>query len=345
MPRATFILPVFLLFSFTLRDQLPCSEVRLLEKTGFPVGTALDTEKLKNEERYWQTALSQFNSFTPEMVMKPWYLHPKKDQFNFSEIDHLMAFCKEHQIRLHGHTLVWHKGLPPWIENFKGSKEEWEALLRDHIYTIVNHCKSYVKSWDVVNEAFNDDGTLRRNVWLKNIGESYIEKAFQYAAEEDPGALLFYNDYSIEKQGEKLDAILKFFGNLKAKGIKVDGFGMQMHVTLEYPTTGEINKAALSIENAGFMVHYSELDIRLNEGHKLFVSGRRLLEMQRQRMKEIVKGYMKLKPQSRFGITLWGVSDNDSWLTERSVRARPLLYNSSYKIKPAYCGFLEGLQE
>src|SRR5205085_11721595 len=98
------------------------------------------------------------------------------------------------------------------------------------------------------NEAFNDDGSLRNNIWLKNIGESYIEKAFLYASQADSSAVLLYNDYSIEKPGPKLSAVLALLQKIKAKGVKVDGIGMQMHVTLEYPAIEEIAEAATSIQ-------------------------------------------------------------------------------------------------
>jgi endo-1,4-beta-xylanase len=344
MLRCAVVFILFFLLSFTAADDMLCGEVRLFEQAPFPVGTALNTDKLKNEESYWKAALQHYNSFTPEKVMKPQYLHPRKDQFSFTELDHLVEFCRQRSIRLHGHTLVWHKALPPWIENFKGTPTEWDALLKEHIEGIVNHCRGSVKSWDVVNEAFNDDGTLRNSVWLKNMGESYIEKAFIYAAAADPGAQLFYNDYTLEKNDRKLKAVLDLFRELKAKGIKVDGIGMQMHVSLSYPPVEDINAAARSIASEGFKVHYSELDVSLTADQPLFVGRKKLLRLQAARMKEIVAGYMKLKPESRFGITLWGVSDNDSWLTEEHVRSRPLLLNMRYKIKPAFCGFIEGLK-
>jgi endo-1,4-beta-xylanase len=338
------LLLVFL-FSFSIKEEPLCEEVKLFEKASFPVGVALDADKLMKEKRYWKTAVEQFNSFTPEMILKPIYIHPKKEVYNFNEIDQLMNYCKKYNIRIHGHTLVWHKALPAWIENFKGTPKEWESLLKDHIQTVVKHCKWYIRSWDVVNEAFNDDGTLRKNIWLKNIGESYIEKAFLYANEADPSALLFYNDYSLERPIPKLRAVLKFFNNLRANGVKIDGIGMQMHVGLETPTIDEINNVALKIQEANFSVHYSELDVSLNTDPSLLASTKRLLEIQKKRMKDIVKGYMKLDPKNRFGITLWGVSDNDSWLSEEQTRPKPVLYDTRYKIKPAYCGFLEGLTE
>lgn len=332
-----------LIFSFSIQDEPQCNTAKLRDRSPFPVGVAINTEKLKDEENYWKIVPVQFNSITPERIMKPMYLHPKKGVYDFAETDHLIDFCRQFQIRLHGHTLIWHKSLPTWIENFKGDPKEWEDLMKDHIQTIIRHCKGYIKSWDVVNEAFNDDGTLRKNIWLKNIGDSYIEKAYRYAREADTSALLFYNDYSLERYGSKFTAVLNYFKSLKAKGIKVDGIGLQMHVTLDYPYISDIDQTAINLQEEGFMVHYSELDIRLNE-HGLFSSKKHLLELQQQRMQVIVKGFMKLKPQYRFGITFWGVSDNDSWLTEKSMRARPLLYDARYKIKPMYCGFIEALR-
>ncbi|MGZ4098947.1 MAG: endo-1,4-beta-xylanase [Bacteroidia bacterium] len=343
MKKFTFGALVLFIFSFTIKDESLCPEVKLRDHSPFPVGVAVNTDKLKDEENYWKIVPVQFNSITPERDLKPIYLHPKKDVYYFTEADHLIDFCKRFKIRLHGHTLIWHKSLPPWMENFKGDANEWESLMKDHIQTIIRHCKGYIKSWDVVNEAFNDDGTLRKNVWLKNIGESYIEKAFMYAREADTSALLFYNDYSLERYGTKFTSVLNFFKALKAKGIKVDGIGMQMHVTLDYPYISDINQCAINLQEEGFMVHYSEVDVRLSE-HTFFTSKNHLLELQKHRMKVIVEGFMKLKPQNRFGITFWGVSDNDSWLTEKTMRARPLLYDSRYKIKPMYCGFLEGVE-
>jgi endo-1,4-beta-xylanase len=230
------------------------------------------------------------------------------------------------------------------MENFEGNSTDWENMLKDHVQTIVTHCKRYVRSWDVVNEAFNDDGSLRNNIWLQHIGKSYIEKAFRYAYGADSTAVLLYNDYSIEKYGPKLNSVISLFSGLRKKGVKVDGIGMQMHVTLTYPEISEINDAAMQIQKAGFKVHYSELDVRVTEAG-IFISKKKLQEQQRTRYRDIVKGYTALDKEKRFGITMWGVSDNDSWLMEDKIRSRPLLFNVNYKIKPAYCGFLEGLSK
>src|SRR4051812_29415424 len=127
--RKSGIVLLFLIVSFSPKDEALCDEVKLYEKAPFPIGVAINTDKLKNEEKYWKTAMAQFNSFTPERVMKPQFLHPKKDVYNFFEIDHLMDFCKQYHIRLHGHALVWHQTIPLWMEEYRGTPGDWEILL------------------------------------------------------------------------------------------------------------------------------------------------------------------------------------------------------------------------
>src|SRR5690349_7876552 len=124
--------------SFTIKEEPLCKPSKLFTHANFPIGTALDTEKLKFEEKYWNTALGQFNSFTPEKILKADYIHPKRDHFSFTEIDHLMDFCQENKVRLHGHTLIWHKSVPRWMENFEGNKADWEQMFKEHIQTVVS---------------------------------------------------------------------------------------------------------------------------------------------------------------------------------------------------------------
>jgi len=322
-----------------------CDKVQLFEKADFPVGVAVNFQKLLNEERYRNLIVSQFNSITAEKSMKAAVIHPQKNVYDFSEADYLINFCQTHNKRLHGHTLVWDKETPRWMEKFKGDKNAWDLMLKDHIQTVVQHCKKNVKSWDVLNEAFNDNGSLRENLWLKNIGKDYIEKCYTYAAEADPAAILFYNDFDLESKPEKLDAVLKFFANLKSKGVKIDGIGMQMHINIIEPYLSDISMATMKIEDRGFLVHYSEFDISLVKTGKLWMFSRHLLTLQGQRMNGIVAGYRKLNTRNRFGITMWGLCDDDSWLAAKNGSDRPLLFNAWYKVKPAYCGFLDGLAE
>jgi endo-1,4-beta-xylanase len=320
-------------------------QIQLFRMADFPVGVAVNTNKLFRDTRYRDLVIAEFNSITAENSMKPSMIHPSKEVYNFNETDLLIDFCKKHNKRLHGHTLVWYKDNPKWMEKFQGTKSEWELLLKNHIQTIITHCKSVVRSWDVVNEAFNDDGSLRQNIWLKHIGESYIEQSFRYAEEADPSAVLFYNDFDLESKPEKSEAVLKYLKKLRAKGVKIDGIGMQMHINVNAPYITDINLAAIKAESYGFLIHYSELDISTVKTGKFLTSRKHLMDLQGSRMKEIVRGYRNLKNTNRFGITVWGLSDEDSWLYHKNDHDKPLLFDNRYRVKPAYTGFLEGLKE
>src|SRR5690606_8181485 len=122
---------------------------------------------------------------------------------------------------LHGHVLIWHKQLPNWIQTFKGEPLEWEGIMKTHIDSVMRHFKGKVNSWDVVNEAFNEDGTLRNTIWMEKIGDTYIEKAFTFAHKADPEALLFYNEHGLEVNPIKRSAVLKYLNNLKGRGVKI----------------------------------------------------------------------------------------------------------------------------
>lgn len=335
-----------LIFSFHKNDKrFDNKDQALYKNADFPVGVAIKIKRLKNDAIYRGLVREQFNSFTAENIMKPSYLHPEKDVFYFDDADYLAEFCKKNNKRLHGHTLVWHKSLPSWVENFKGNKAAWEAMLKEHVKTIVIHYKGFINSWDVVNEAFNDDGSLRKNIWLKNIGESYIEKSFIYANEADPTAKLFYNDFNLEASRTKLNTVLQFVADLKSRGIKIDGIGMQMHVKHYYPDINAINQAAFKVQENGLLVHYSELSVSLNKKNKSLTLTNEMLTLQKKKIKEIVEGYMKLKKNAQFGITIWGLSDPAvAWQRDKNIDW-PFLYDQNYNPKPAYYGFLEALTE
>ncbi len=218
----------------------------LSDRVGFYCGIAVDLPKILNNQNYSHIVSSQFNSVTAENVMKPAYLHPTQNTYYWTEADQLADYCVANSKRLHGHTLIWHQQLPNWILNYQGSSADWENLLKEHIFRIVSHFKGKVASWDVVNEAFNDDGTLRNSIWKENLGASYIEKAFFYARQADSTAKLFYNDHSLAINPVKRTAILNYLNSLKSKGTPIDGVGMQMHIFNAFPENLEISRANAS---------------------------------------------------------------------------------------------------
>ena len=204
-----------------------------------------------------------FNSITAENVMKWQKIHPLNGKYDFGEADKFVEFGLKNNMVIIGHTLVWHNQTPKWVfEDEKGnpvSRDELLKRMKDHIFTVVGRYKGKVKGWDVVNEALNDDGTLRQSPWLKIIGEDYIAKAFQFAHEADPQAELYYNDYSLEN-GAKGNGAIKLVKKLQAQNIHVTGIGTQGHWDLKFPTIEQINKTISEFSKLG-KVMITELDV------------------------------------------------------------------------------------
>ncbi len=300
---------------------------------------------LKNKTAYRELVIKEFNSLTPENAMKAGVMHPQENTYSWTDADYLVNFAKENNKRVHGHTLIWYKSLPSWITNFQGDAAAWENLFKTHIQTIVAHFKGKVVSWDVVNEAVADDGSLRSSIWLEKLGPDYIARAFQYAHEADPDALLFYNDYGHEYGPTKRGAILNLVNNLKSRNIPIHGIGLQMHTRY----TMADNNLASAINTAaqtGLKVHIAELDIAMNPDNiQSLTFSPALAEQQSQKYKFIVKTFNAIPKSQQFGITTWNVSDADSWVPVTYDRPDwPLPFDNNYKKKPAYQGIIDGVK-
>jgi endo-1,4-beta-xylanase len=277
--------------------------------------------------------------------MKGQHMQPEKGRFVWENADYLVEFCRTYNKQLHGYTLVWHIQQPVWLKDFKGDSTAWEGVMKTHIQTIVSRYKGKVKSWDVVNEAIDDKDTshLRKTVWSENLGADYIARAFQYAHEADPSALLFYNDYGIENNNAKLAAVLKMVDNLKSTGIPIHGVGLQMHINYKHSMEG-IQYAINAIKERGLKVHISELDLSVNpDGEDIDIT-EELLQKQKEKIQAIAHLYRTLPKENQHALTFWGVADSDTWIRSWFKRKDwPLLYDDAYQPKPAYQGFLEGV--
>jgi endo-1,4-beta-xylanase len=311
----------------------------------FPIGAAVDMDRL-NGSTYNNVVSREFSSVTAESSMKFGAVHPSKDVFNFKKADAIVAFAKKNNMRVHGHTLIWPKDgvSPAWLLNFKGDSTAWDNLLKTHIQTVVKHFKGQVSSWDVVNEPYADNGTLKDNIWLRNIGPDYISKAFLYAHQADPNALLFLNDYGQEFGGKKMTAIMNLVANLRKCNIRIDGLGFQMHTVLRLDVKGlktNVDKAVA----AGLLIHFSELDVSVRyQKPQNFQLDDALATAQAAKFKEIVKVYLGIPKALQFGITTWGVSDGDSYMNSNVANKDydyPLLFDKNYSAKPAYKSFIE----
>lgn len=326
---------------------IPTDEnISLKTSLPFRFGAAVNNNLLKTKTAYRNVVVKECNSVTAENAMKFGQLHPLKDVYTWAEADYLVEFAQLNGMRVHGHTLIWHKSPPAWVENFQGDAAAWDKLLKDHIQTVVGRYKGKVASWDVINEVMEDDGTLRKNsIWYQKLGKDFIAKSFIYAHEADPNALLFYNDYGHEYSTAKRTAILNLISELKSNGVPIHGIGMQFHTNYKLSQAAietTINSAAAT----GLKVHIAELDISMNTDNKpdlVFSAG--LAQQQKAKYEAIVKVYNAIPKSQQFGITIWNVGDADSWIRGHYNRPDwPLPFDDNYQRKPAYQGILDGVK-
>ncbi len=308
------------------------------------MGVSLQAGRLRSE-RFREVAGSVFSSITAGYEMKMRHVARSPDVYSWHNVDALVEFAEANRMQVHGHTLVWHESTPEWLERFDGSDEEFEAAVREYIFTMVGRYKGRVASWDVVNEALDSSGGLRDTVFRRRMGDDYVARLFRYAREADPEVLLFYNDYGTPRNPRKRDAMLAMVDDFQRRGIPIDGVGLQLHVTYSFPGIGQIKAVMEELVSRGLLVHVSELDVRVNpDGDQTELTRSRSVD-QYLRFKEIVTAFLALPPENRYAITVWGLRDGDSWLIARWGNPEwPLLFGDDLEPKPAYLGFLEALE-
>ncbi|RDV14711.1 1,4-beta-xylanase [Pontibacter diazotrophicus] len=338
-------------------------------KDDFYIGAALNHRQVSNNDAQAISLIQeQFNTISPENLLKWESVHPKPDTYNFEPADNFVALGEQHDMFVVGHTLVWHNQTPDWVfEDEQGNPVSKEVLLKrmeDHINAVAGRYSGKIDGWDVVNEALNDDGTLRKSKWHEIIGEEYLEKAYEFARKAAPNAELYYNDYNMWKPAKRDGAIL-LVRNLQAKGIKVDGIGMQGHwgVQDNSPTLEQIEEAIVAYSELGVKVMITELDIdvlpnpsnrqgadidatfEFDEKYNVYTTGLpdSVEQQLTKRYTDIFNLFRKHNDKiSR--VTFWGVTDNDSWLNNWPIRGRtsyPMLFDRQYQPKPAYNAVLE----
>lgn len=343
MPRTVLTFVLFILISACKKPSTEeCGlEQSLYQQANFPLGVAVDPTYFSLPQ-YDTLVSKQFNSITPENIFKPSYLHPQENIFFWPQADDLVARAQQNKQRIHGHTLIWHKQLPTWMLNYQGTKAQWEAMFKNHIQSICCHFKGKVVAWDVVNEAFNEDGTLRNSIWRQHLGDGYIEKAFRYAHAADPQALLFYNDFNLAYNERKRAAVFTFLSNLKQRGVPIHGIGMQMHIAINYPSRGQINSAIQAAGETGFLVHLSEVDISVNPFNEGDLDKEELFNRQADVLATVVLAYKALPSRYQYGISFWGLSDANSWIRDFYQREDyPLLFDDFYQPKACYCKLID----
>lgn len=336
----------------------------------FVVGAALGEDQILGDEpKSMALVAEQFNTISPENCLKWEAVHPELDRYDFDQADKYVEFGEQHGMFIVGHTLVWHNQTPDWVfQDEAGKPLDREALLkrmRDHIQTVVGRYKGRIGGWDVVNEAVNEDGTMRQTKWLEIIGPDYLAKAYEYAHEADPDAELYYNDYN-EWKPPMRETTAKLIRDLKAGGARIDAIGMQGHWGFDYPALDEAEASIVAFADAAGKVNITELDIATVPDARAY-RGQDISKDKElmQRLDPYRDGYppeMQAKLAARYRdiftlldkhadkidrVTFWGVHDGQSWLNYWPVAGRhayPLLFDAQLQPKPAFDAVIKTAQ-
>ena len=331
-------------------------------KHDFLIGAALNRRQFSEEDTNSVAIIKkQFNTITPENILKWALVHPKPDTYDFAGPDQYVTFGEKYHMVVIGHTLVWHNQTPEWVfQDGHGNATDRETLvkrLREHILTVVGRYKGRIKGWDVVNEALNEDGTMRQSQWMKIIGEDYIVKAFEYAHEADPQAELYYNDYSLEDEPKRNGAV-KLIEKLKSQGVHISAIGLQGHDKLDWPTPKQLEATIAAFASLGLKVNITELDVdvlpsawahhgaditqNVELQAKLNPYGSGLpdpvQQAQAKHYADLFAVFLKYRNVID-RVTFWGVTDASSWLNNWPVRGRtnyPLLFDREGRPKAAF---------
>jgi endo-1,4-beta-xylanase len=318
----------------------------LKRSSPFKLGAAVKMYLLK-EKHYSDLLKSEFASITPESEMKWNTVRPSEKQFVFDKGDRIVNFAQQNGMRVHGTTLIWAKDsvYPKWLREYQGDRKAWDRLLKTHIQTVVKHYKGKVASWDVVNEAITPEGDYKDCIWLRKLGKDYIAKAYTYAHQADPKALLFYNDYSQEFGGRKMAFILSLVAQAKKNNVPLHGLGFQLH-TNTYNGNAELIENINAAAATGLLLHLSEVEVQVRRDMPAtFKLSSALAKTQADKYKAITKAYLAIPKKQQFGITTWGVGDYDSFRnTKVKDSDHPLLFDEDYKAKPAYYAMLDAIR-
>lgn len=298
----------------------------------------------------------QFNQISPENLLKFQPVHPSEDRYVFEAQDRYVQFGADRRMQVIGHTLVWHSQTSAWVFQGKdGAAVDRDTLLarmRDHIHTVVGRYKGRIHGWDVVNEAIDEDGSMRKSPWFNAIGEDYVAMAFEFAREADPGAELYYNDFNLEKPAKRA-GVIRLVKDLQARGVRIHGIGNQGHWRLETPGISEIEEALVDLRTTGLKVMYTEVDINLlpqaGRGADPAVANPYASGLPDDKQQALARRYAEI-----FGVfvkhrdavsrvTFWGLSDADSWLN-RGRMNYPLLWDRQRQPKPAFQAVVEVLK-
>lgn len=346
--------------------------LKSLSPSGLRIGVALNQAQTDGRDASsLAIAARHFNSITPENLLKWEVVHPEPDRYEFGPADKFVEFGRTNGMFMVGHVLLWHQQTPDWVfAGEAGGRADRQVLLsrlRAHILAVVGRYRGRIHGWDVVNEALDEDGSLRRTPWLEAIGDDYIAKAFEFAHEADPEAELYYNDYNLWKPAKR-EAAIALVKRLRAQGLRVDAVGEQAHWGLAEPAIAQIDETVAALAaGSGVQVHLTELDIdvlprdpdmwgadlskkaTIRAATNVYPDG--LPDEQQQQLARRYAEIFEVVLRHRRAVsrvTLWGVTDAQSWLHDFPIPGRvnyPLLWDHQGKPKPAFDAVVEVLRQ
>ena len=302
--------------------------------TDIPLGAAVTWPVLGHDAELQAAVDRGFDSITPENEMKWEVVEPDQGKTDFGDADALVDWARAHGKRIRGHTLVWHQQAPDWLGGRRWSARELEQVLIDHVKAEVGRYRGRVDTWDVVNEPFTDQGGWRGAKgfpFLDVLGPRYVEIALRAAHEADPGARLFVNEIGAEAGGPKLDALVRLARDLRGRGVPLDGIGLESHFELgKQPSRARIRQSIEALAATGVDVELTELDVATaaddTRGQAAAYAG---------------AGAACAEVRACRRVTVWGVSDRDSWL---GADQHPLPFDERLRAKPAWGALTGALQ-
>ena len=348
---------VVLLFSCSSSKQTSKAFPSLKDvfKGDFLIGTALSWSQVEGKDSLSVKLIpQQFNAATPENIMKAEHLRPSWGAYDFSKADELVEYCKRNNMVINGHTLIWHSQMPAFARRIE-SVDSFRTFFTDHIRKVAGHYSGKVQSWDVVNEALNEDGSLRKSPFLTKLGDNYIVDAFKLTNEVSPNTDLYYNDYNNE-QPKKRAGCISLIKKIQEAGVKIDGVGIQGHWHVGKVPLKDIEESIVAYAALGLKVAFTELDIEVlprnftgaevsrrmsaDASSNPYVNG--LPDSVQQQLADDYAALFKLflKHKDKIArVTLWGVHDGQSWLNGWPVPGRtnyPLLFDRQGRPKAAF---------
>jgi endo-1,4-beta-xylanase len=309
------------------------------------MGNYASLKKL-NDKQYTGILTSQYSFVTidgePNWAFNDGALRPSPTTYDYRNMDKVFAFARAHGMPIQVHHLVWgeDKWLPPWLKNGNYSKDQLLNLMHEHITNVADHYKGQVREWSVVNEAFTRG---LHDWWADRIGDtSYIDDAFIWAHQADPNAKLILNDFQNESENNVSNAEYDYVKGAKARGVPIDGIGMQMHIDASNPPKKEdVIKNMRRFNALGVKTYITEFDVNLNQVNG---SGADRSRLQSQIYYGMARACIESKVCPSFAQL--GITDSETWYNDLGwTKSQPLLFDSSYHIKPAFYSFRRAWQE